>query len=203
MIENYENLAQTIMLTFCVCSAIWFAVRQKSRTWILLAFFYGSWLSGNCYWLLSLIFYGRPQISAVSDLSWLASYLFLYLLLRQVSPEKTGQTKRFLPWLGPVFTVAMALYFMQWGKWISNSVYAVIMGVLLYAVISHLTNRKSRAVRDLCVTILIFCLMEYTLWISSCLWDADNLSNPYYWCDILLTVLFPVFIPATGNAVTE
>ena len=69
------------MLMFCVCSAIWFAVRQKSRTWILLAFFYGSWLSGNCYWLLSLIFYGRPQISAVSDLSWLASYPDLPRLL--------------------------------------------------------------------------------------------------------------------------
>ncbi len=203
MIESYDNLAQTAMLTLCACSAIWLVLRERSRAWILLAFFYGSWLSGNCYWLLCLIFYGRPQISAVSDLSWCASYLFLYLLLRQVSPENTGHLKQVVPWLGPVFTVAMAVYFMQWGKWISNIVYAALMGVLLHTVISCLLEQKRHSSRVLCITILFFCLLEYTLWVSSCIWYEDTMGNPYYWCDILLTALFPFFILATKKAVTE
>ncbi len=202
MIESYENLAQTLVLTLCVCIALYRAVRQKDKAWTLLAFFYGSWLSGNCYWLLCLIFYGRPQVSAVSDLSWCASYLFLYLLIRQVSPEAYG-IKRLVPWLGPVFTAAMAVYFMQWGKWISNLVYAVLMGVLLHAVISRLLEWKRCRVRILCATVLAFCLLEYALWISSCIWDGDTLANPYYWCDILLTALFPFFLYAAKKAVTE
>ena len=199
-IESYENLAQTTVLLVCAVIAAYQACRQKSREWTLLAFFYGSWISGNCYWLFCLIFYGRPEVSAVSDLSWCASYLFLYLLLRQVLPEGRG-TRKILPWLGPAFTVAMAIYFMQWGKWISNLAYAALMGVLLYTAIARLMDRENNGTRSLCIIILVFCLVEYALWLSSCLWEADTLENPYYWCDIMLTVLFIFFLPATKKAV--
>ena len=200
MIESCENLVQTAVLTLCAVIASYRVVRRKSRAWTLLAFFYGSWLLGNCYWLCCLIFYGRPQVSAVSDLSWCASYLFLYLLLRQTSPE-AGKAKRLTPWLGPAFTAAMAVFFMQWGKWISNLVYAGLMGGLLYAVLARLTERKRDGARTLCAVIFVFCLAEYALWTSSCLFEEESLANPYYWCDILLTALFPFFLPATKKAV--
>ena len=50
--------------------------------------------------------------------------------------------------------------------------------------------------------ILVFCLIEYGLWFSSCFFDGDTLANPYYWFDILFTASFVLFIPATKKAVT-
>ena len=104
MIESMENALQITALTLCAGIALIRAVRTQSRRWTLLAFCYGSWGLGDVYWLVCLIFFGHlPQISVVSDLSWYASYIFLYMLLREAAPPDGAREKRFQPWLGPLF----------------------------------------------------------------------------------------------------
>ena len=157
--------------------------------------FYGSWLLGDVYWLACLVFYdGTPQISAVSDLSWYASYIFLYLLLRHTAPPEKPFGAKVLPWLGPVFTAGMGVFFMLRGEIAANLVYAGLMGFLLYAAIRRLMERRSVY---LSVLILVFCLLEYALWTASCFWNDEIVLHPYYWFDFLLTVSFPFFLPAT------
>ena len=136
-----------------------------------------------------------PQISIVSDLSWYASNIFLYMLLRKTAPPE--KTRRILPWLGPVFAVGMAVFFMQWGEYFNNVVYAVLMGILLYASVHRLRDRQQRFLSAL---ILIYCLLEYGLWISSCYWQESVLSEPYYWFDFALTASFFLFLPAARKA---
>ena len=80
MIERIENALQIGTLVVCAAIALYRIVKRRGEAWTLLSFFYGSWLLGDVYWLACLVFYdGTPQISAVSDLSWYASYIFLYL----------------------------------------------------------------------------------------------------------------------------
>ena len=82
MIERIENALQIGVLVVCAAIAVYRTVKHRGEAWMLLSFFYGSWLLGDIYWLACLVFYdGTPQISAVSDLSWYAAYIFLYLLL--------------------------------------------------------------------------------------------------------------------------
>ena len=121
MIELIENTLQFAVLLFCVGVALYRAVREQSRTWTLLALYFGSWWIGDLYWLVCLVFYGAtPRVSIISDLSWYASYMFLFLLLQLAVPPRAGGEKHILPWLGPVFTTAMAVFFMQWGEIVGN-----------------------------------------------------------------------------------
>ena len=78
----------------------------------------------------------------MADLSWYASYIFLYLLIRLVAPPHSGTRLRFLPWLAPVFTFAMAVFYMQWADYASNLIYASLMGLLMFASIRRLLDRE-------------------------------------------------------------
>lgn len=203
MIENSENAIQFVVLLACVFVAMYRAIKARDKAWMLLTFFYVSWAMGVFYWLLCLFFFGSvPQISVVSDLSWYAAFLFLYLLVTQVAPDGEGDGKSPVAWLGPVFTLGMAVFYMQWGKVLSNLLYAATMGLLLFAALQRLwQERHGGRSRFLCTLILIFCLLEHGLWTSSCFWEGDALFNPYYWFDFMVTACFPIFIPATKRAV--
>ena len=56
MIEQIDNGIQIAVLVVCVVTAIFKAARYRSRSWTLLAFFYGSWLLGDIYWTVCLLF---------------------------------------------------------------------------------------------------------------------------------------------------
>ena len=202
MIEIYENALQTAVLIVCVILAAFRALKSRNRAWTLLSLAYGSWLLGDIYWMACLLFYDKtPQIPLISDLSWYAACTFLYMLLRQVSPpEEAGPAGR-IAWLGPVFTMGMAVFYMTFGQIISNLAYAGLMGLLLYSSIRRLAARTSGG-RAVPLLLLVFCLLEYGLWTSSCFW-TDVLIHPYYVFDVLVTAVWPVFLHAVRKAVTE
>ena len=203
MIDNIGNSLQIAILILCVIISSIRSLKGR-KEWILLSFFYGGWLLGDLYWLLCLIFFREtPEISVVSDLSWYAAYIFLYMLIRQAAPPRKAISKNPLVWLGPVFTTGMAVFFIQWGEIASNVVCAALMGLLLYAVIRRLTEKdRSPSAAYLCVVIMIICLLEYALWVSSCFFNENGLLTPYYWFDFLLSVSFIFLIPATKKAVS-
>ena len=205
MIESIENALQIIVLLICSGIALYQAIANHSQTWVLAFLFFGSWLLGDIYWLVCLLFYGQtPQISIVSDLSWYGSYIFLYLLLYHSSAPDKDSRKHRLPWLGPVFAAGMAVFFITQGELLSNLIYASLMGLLLFAALNRQIDRKRYQNQQLLSgMILLFCLLEYGLWTASCFWKTDTLSNPYYWFDFLLTVSFVFFLPAIKKAVTE
>ena len=218
MLDGIENALQIIALLICVAVALVRALRWRSRTWTLLGFFFGSWVLGDLYWTFCLIFYNTmPVVSIVSDLSWYASYIFLYMLLRHTALPETARERRLLPWLGVVFTLGMAVWFctfyvywnekqgenfILWGKVLNNLIYAVLMGLLMFSAIRRLMDRdRYPNQRFLCTAVLAFCLLEYALWTASCFWFDVSLANPYYWIDFLLTGCFLLFLPATKRAV--
>ena len=205
MVESIDNALQISVLLICSGIAIGKAAAKRSRTWTLLFFTYGSWALGDIYWLACLVFFDRmPLISVTCDLNWYAAYIFLYMLLRHAAPPEGAREKRFLPWLGPLFSMGMAVFFMRWGEILSNLVYGTLMGLLLFSVIRRMLDKeKYPAQQPLCVMILGFCLLEYAMWISSGFCKSEGLENPYYWFDFLMTVSFIFFLPATGKKVAK
>ena len=204
MIESIENAFQITALLFCAAVALRRAILSQSKAWTLLFFFYGTWLLGDIYWLIYLVFFGEtPQISMVSDLSWYSAFIFLYLLLLEVAPMEKQKSMRLIPWLGPAFTLSMALfYILQWGKIVSNLIYASLMGSILFSAINRLTRTERYAKQNsICIAILFLCLMEHGLWTASCFFWDDSLRNPYYWFDFFISVSFVLFLPATKKAV--
>lgn len=204
LIEIIENVAQISVLFICAGIALHNALAEQSRIWTLTFFFLGSFGLGDIYWLVCLIFYGEsPQISVVSNLSWYAAYIFLYMMLRRAAPPEGSGRRHLLPWAGPAFSAVMAVYFMQWGDILNNLLIALLMGLLSFSALARLSSgSRYRNQRFLFVSALFLYVTEYALWISSCLWEYTP-SSPYYWFDILLTLSFIPFVPAVRKAVAE
>lgn len=207
MIESVENALQITVVLACAGVAFFRANAEQDRKWYLLCFFYGCWLLGDIYWLVCLIFFGdTPHIPMVSDLAWYGSYVFLYLLLNSAAPPERTFGKHVLPWLVFPFTAGMAVFYMQWGQIASNLICATLMGLLMFSSIRRLQNsRRYMTQQFLCAAILVFCMLEYVLWTSSCFFNGgeEEIQNPYIWIDFLLTVSIFLFLPATRKAAAE
>ncbi|MBP5184942.1 MAG: hypothetical protein J6113_07535 [Lachnospiraceae bacterium] len=204
MTEFITNGFQLFTTVICTTLSIIRGARLKSRAYVLLALFSGIFFLGDTYWLLFYLFYSEtPNPSFISDLSWHSSYLFLILLLINAKGRPKGAKHSPLLFLAPVFTLAMGIYFMQYGEYLSNLVIALLMALLIWHSLDglFLTRGEKRAdtPRPLYIMTLVFCFIEYTLWVASCIWDGETFANPYYWIDLLLSCTFLFFIPAVGK----
>ena len=205
MIEMAENLIQLLVLIFCFGMTCYQFTRRSSKVWLLLSLYYLTMLMGQLYWVLMLVLLHRSaMLDYVSESTWFAAYLFLFLLARHLLPEGAVPTRSAALWIGPVFTACMAVFYMQWGKIMSNISTAIAMGLILQNVTRGLlltrgSSARQYAVRRGFLAILSICIAEYALWTASCFWSGETFANPYYWLDLLLTIsMFFLFIAVKG-----
>ncbi|MBE7004858.1 MAG: hypothetical protein E7425_11405 [Ruminococcaceae bacterium] len=190
MIEAADYVLQFAAMTLCcIYAAIHFA-REENRGWLMLTFFYACYAMGDLYWLLYVAFEGiTPMVFWVSDLSWYTGFLFVCLLLRDIQEHRKPEKKR-LAWLGPAFSAAACLFFLQWGDYPGNLITLAVMGTMGYLVLLGLLNERERGpFRRMYLSVVFFFLNEYAMWFSSCFWSGDSLLNPYFWFDGLMSVI--------------
>lgn len=210
MTEIISNSIQIAVLIFCLAYAIYSMYTQKDRLWLLYGLFMLSFLLGDIWWLLEIIFYGWDfDYSLIPYINWKASLLFLILMIWQHHPEsvfKKPVSK--LMWLIPVFCAAMCIYYMQFGAYVDNTVTAVLMSITIWIAIQRAMESRREGTKGqddwyVCRAILIFCIIEYVMWTASCL-DYDNpLRHLYTVGGYLLTVCIIYFIPAIRKAVSR
>lgn len=124
-----DNAIQLAVTTGCGIYAAVLFLRRKDQAWFLLTCFYGAFVLGLIYWFLFLLFRsGVPQISPVSDLSWLASVLFLLVQQTTIRLPGEGTYWPLWAWTAPVFCAVLCLYFFRWGDYFLNTLWAVLMG---------------------------------------------------------------------------
>ena len=204
MIETVENAAQFVVVTVCCGISVFRSMRRRSRLWVLMSLFYGTFLLGLLYWLLYLLFYGMtPQFRYISELSWYTAYLFLFMILQFTASPDERQLNSKLPLLMPVFATGMCILYAQFSPWLSNIMSAFVMSLLLYhafrGMLYYRKKKLSCTRRTLCRLTMLFCTSEYCMWTFTCFYWSDRLSNPYFWFDILQTVCFPLFIPVVAR----
>ena len=79
--ESFENTVQGSVLGARALLAFLLAFRRSSRSCLILAFGYASFMMGTLYYLLHLIILGHgPQVFYVAECSWMASYFFFLSL---------------------------------------------------------------------------------------------------------------------------
>lgn len=223
MIEIADNIVQLISTGLVTVISLYRSARTKSLAWNMLGLFSGVYFLGLTYWLLFLLFYNHtPHYSIIQDLSWYSSYLFLMLLIIYVREESSGNDSfpvsprtpigeivasiKPVLWLIPVFTAGMCIFFMQYGAILSNIIAAVLMTGLIWHAASGLLSfggedRNYNKHKLLYLVTILFCITEYALWTSSCIWQGSKITNPYFWLDTLLSIVFLLFIPALRKAV--
>ena len=145
-----------------------------------------------------------PQIFYVSDLAWLASYVFLLALTLTLADPEERQSRTGLCWLAPVFCLPQFALYATRGDLLLNVLMCGLTMMLAWCAMRGLVWAKKTEngrLRRFHGTVLAFTTLEYALWTASCFWVSDTLTNPYFWFDFLLTLVLLLFLPAVRKAV--
>ena len=205
MIEIIDNSVQLTATLCCALLAGRLAVRRKKQDYMTLACYYGALTLGNLYWLVyDILTSYTPKIFYVSDLCWVASYLFLLMLVTESAGPEERAFRCPAAWISPVLSTAMTIFYCHWGDELENIVWCGLMGAAgWFSIRGYLwaLREKRRARRNFHLAVLILIAVEYSLWTASCYWVSDTLSNPYFWFDFALTASGILLLPATEKAV--
>ncbi len=208
MIETIENTLQLVVSGFCMIYSYWHASVSQHRLWLLIGSFFLLYFLGELYWVLYLALYTEVDaLTFIPDLSWANSYFFLLLTLLSIRKETPKVRPSPFLWLIPVFTGGMCVFYLQWGAVVSNLVTFLLMTLIFWYAFDglHAVHKLKDAARQtkkwLYIVIIGFCGLEYALWTASCFTSRNDLLSPYIWIDILMSVLFVFFLPATRKAV--
>ena len=198
--DLWVNVFQFVMLIVALSIGIMRTISNKTREWLLLSMFYFSYALGDLYWLLMIFFIGDlPRYGHIAEMSWYASYLFLIMLLNQVKFHNE-KYKNMLLLLIPVFTIGSCVFFMQWGDYLSNVICTVLATVIIWNAVKSLLYLKENKIKTSRAWVfrlaICFFVLEYAEWYSSCIWEAEDFSNPYYYFEILLTIFMLLFLHA-------
>ena len=123
MIEFWDYLSQFLAVTAGFCAALRAYLKSREQPWFLLTCFYGTFALGTLYWTLHLLLRQEtPQVFYVSDLAWLASYVFLLALTLTLPDAGERQSRTGLCWLAPVFCLPQFGLYVTYGDLLFNVV---------------------------------------------------------------------------------
>ena len=150
--------------------------------------------------MLYLAIFGRvPQVFYVSELSWLASYLF-YLSLEILRTER--QRVRFdgLAALGAAALAAVCLRVRIFGpSWLMAGLFALTAGAIVYLALCRL--RQGLGPRAVDAVLLLCTVLQVTLYAVSDFTRDYTRFNAYFAVDLLLTAAFLSLLPLTRREV--
>ena len=185
--EIIDNTFQVIVLAATALLAFLLAFRRSSRSCLILAFGYASFMMGTLYYLLHLIILGHgPQVFYVAECSWMASYFFFLSL-------------EILYWEGlrpPFSPFALAAGVVIAGVVMRVQVFGpspLMSGALAYLCFSAL--QKEKRLRPYEIALLFEMLLQILLFVASEFIRDYTRFNLYYAVDILLTLTLVSFLP--------
>lgn len=185
--EIIDNTFQVIVLAAMALLAFILAFRRSSRSCLILAFGYASFMMGTLYYLLHLIILGHgPQVFYVAECSWMASYFFFLSL-------------EILYWEGlrpPFSPFALAAGVVIAGVVMRVQVFGpspLMSGALAYLCFSAL--QKEKRLRPYEIALLFEMSLQILLFVASEFIRDYTRFSLYYAVDILLTLTLVSFLP--------
>ena len=208
MIELIDNLMQfAVTATGCIWAGVSFS-KSRKQPLFLLTCFYGVFALSAFYWTLHFLLFGEtPPLFYVSDIGWVASYVFLLTLLYTMRSPTQWEQKTALCWLAPVFCIPQFILYITHGDILFNLLMCMpTMLIAWFAIQGLIFNLRSAGERNAVpfyISTLCFVILEYCLWTSSCFWMGDTLLNPYFWFDFLLSASMLSLLPTLKKAVVK
>lgn len=233
MIEFWDYLVQFLVCAAGCTGATALLVKSRRQPYFLLACFFGTYGLGTLYWTLHvLLLDATPQIFYVSELGWIASYVFLLTMEMTLPSAEELRFRTKLSWLAPVIGVPQFILYIRHGDVFFNVLMCSgTMAAAWLSIRGLVFSRRSLTLqtageacgkddtnfaagmkapvgqpanlRSFHITVLCFTALEYALWTSSCFWVSDTLKNPYFWFDFMLSASILMMLPATRKAVGQ
>ena len=140
--EIYDNVFQTLLLMGMMVVSGAAGLKYSSRKLVVLACAYGSIMLGTLFYMLHLTIIGDiPRIFYVSEISWMAGYLFFLFLVILRQERKNVNFQPVLALLA-LFTLAASVHSEVMGNSILMSLaFGVIAGTIVY--ISSIRIRRA------------------------------------------------------------
>jgi len=207
MVELIDNAVQFFITLLSGVGAGILFYQKRIQAYFLLTCFFGSFALGTLYWTLNVLLYNHtPRVFYVSELSWLASFMFLLTLEYTLSTSDERAFRHPAGWIVPVFCVPQLLLYISRGDLLINLLMCgMTMAAAWYSVLGLIYARrqsgKPRDKQHFHIAVLCIVFLEYCLWTASCFWISDTLTNPYFWLDMLMTASLYALLPATRKAV--
>lgn len=207
MVELFDNASQFLVTLIVGAGAGALFYKSRNQAYFLLACFYGMSTLGTLNWTLHILLFNQtPPFFYVSELAWIANYVFLLTLEVTLATAEERRFRHSAVWLVPLFCVPQLLLYLMHGDIIFNLLMCgITMVIAAYSVRGLLyARRQSGRPRDMQffhIAVLCIIFLEYCLWTASCFWVSDNLTNPYFWIDFALTAAFFLLLPAARKAV--
>lgn len=195
-VEVLDNFFQVAMLGLASIASIVFAIRYQKRQFVFLAFAYGCFTFGTLFYVLHLAVLGNiPRISSISEILWLASYLF-YLALQLL---RMRETKIHFSFFAALYAFFLAEEIFRWhifGPTILGSLtLAVPLGTITYLSFFHMYQKGTFWPLDLCMLLCVS--LQIALYIVSAFMKDFTRFNLYFAVDLTLTSLFVLLLPLT------
>ena len=205
MTEIIDNAVQLSVTLVCAVFSLCLFIKSRKQAYLILTCYYAAFSMGNIYWLVyDLITSYTPKIFYVSDLCWVAGYIFLLMLVTETAGEDERTYRHPAAWIFPVISAGMALFYCQWGDYAENVIWCGIMGAAGWfaanGFIWSVRNKKNER-RDFLISVMSLIIIEYILWTTSCFWVSDSMSNPYFWFDYMLSASAAVLFITNAKAV--
>jgi len=116
MIEFWDYLAQFLVCAAGCTGATVLLIKSRRQPYFLLACFFGTYGLGTLYWTLHvLLLDATPQIFYVSELGWIASYVFLLTMEMTLPSAEELRFRTKLSWLAPVIGVPQFILYITYG----------------------------------------------------------------------------------------
>ena len=200
--ELIDNLFQIAVFGGSACAAAALALHHRSRRLFILALAYACFCMGTLYFVLHLaVFATVPQIFYVSEISWIASYLFYLSLQIFRNDEKTIR----FSWPAALTAAAVAAGAMLcriFGpSYLVTGLFALTAGAIAYLSVFRLNTslpyRRIDALMFACV------ILQLTLYSVSSLFSDYTHFNLYFAIDITLTLSLAALLPLNVREVAH
>ena len=189
--EIFDNVFQTMSLMVMMIVSGAAGLKYSSRKLVVLACAYGSIMLGTLFYMLHLTIIGDiPRIFYVSEISWMAGYLF-FLFLVILRQERKNVDFQPVPAMLALFTLAASVHSEVMGNSILMSLaFGVIAGAIVYISSirirrAHLSGAHPAAFDRMMIAVVILQILVY--FISEYVSDFSTF-NLYFAVDILFTL---------------
>ena len=189
--EIFDNVFQTLSLMGMMVVSGAAGLKYSSRKLVVLACAYGSIMLGTLFYMLHLTIIGDiPRIFYVSEISWMAGYLF-FLFLVILRQERKNVNFQPVPAMLAMFTLAASVHSEVMGNSILMSLaFGVIAGAIVYISSirirrAHLSGTHPAAFDRMMIAVVILQILVY--FVSEYVSDFSTF-NLYFAVDILFTL---------------
>ena len=194
--ELIDNLLQVAALGSTALAAAAASVRRRDRRCLILALAYDCFAMGTLFYVLHLAIVGTvPKVFYVSEVSWLAAYLF-YLSLQILRAEPIAVRFSWLPALGALLAAVTVLVVRIMGpSYLVSALFALTVSAIVYLSAFRLLHAPQRSRLDACMLLCV--TLQVLLYLVSVFMSDYTRFNLYFAVDLALTASLIALLPLT------